>query len=207
MRSGRGRPTIQFVALRRCSEAHVLRRDLFLYISFAGRRFPGPNVTSWENVQLTRRLKSLSAADAWCHDRAMVNVPSAGSISVADLIGDAVVRVPSDATVATAAEAMAEAGIGAVVVGDQERPVALVSERDAIRVIAAHQDPAAVPVVDVASTNLVWCAASDTVEKVAVRMTDRHIRHILVERAGVLVGIVSARDLLGVYAAEADPVV
>ncbi len=91
----------------------------------------------------------------------MVNVPSAGSISVADLIGDAVVRVPSDATVATAAEAMAEAGIGAVVVGDQERPVALVSERDAIRV----------------------------------------------KRAGVLVGIVSARDLLGVYAAEADPVV
>ncbi len=140
----------------------------------------------------------------------MVNVPSAGSISVADLIGDAVVRVPSDATVATvatAAEAMAEAGIGAVVVGDQEPPVALVSERDAIRVIAAHQDPAAVPVVDVASTNLVWCAASDTVEQVAVRMTDRHIRHILVERAGVLVGIVSARDLLGVYAAEADPVV
>jgi CBS domain-containing protein len=135
----------------------------------------------------------------------MVNVLSAGSIRVADLIGDAVVRVPCGATLAMAAEAMAEAGIGAVVVGDEDRPVALVSERDLIRVIAAHRDPASVPAVDEASTNLVWCEASDTVEQVAVRMTDRHIRHILVDRAGVLVGIVSARDLLGVYAAEADP--
>ncbi|MFV8165231.1 CBS domain-containing protein [Mycobacterium sp. 134] len=135
----------------------------------------------------------------------MVNVLSAGLISVADLVGDAVVRVPSEATVAMVAEAIAEAGIGAVVVGDEDRPAALVSERDVVRVVAAHQDPASVPAVDVASTNLVWCEASDTVEQVAVRMTDRHIRHILVERSGVLVGIVSARDLLGVYAAEADP--
>lgn len=135
----------------------------------------------------------------------MVNVLSAGLISVADLVGDAVVRVPPEATVAMVAEAIAEAGIGAVVVGDEDRPAALVSERDVVRVVATHQDPASVPAVDVASTNLVWCEASDTVEQVAVRMTDRHIRHILVERSGVLVGIVSARDLLGVYAAEADP--
>ena len=31
-----------------------------------------------------------------------------------------------------------------------------------------------------------------------------YIRQILVERDGALVGIVSARDLLGVYSAEAD---
>ncbi|WP_441963256.1 CBS domain-containing protein [Mycolicibacterium houstonense] len=135
----------------------------------------------------------------------MVDELPAGLISVADLVGDAVIRVPSDATVASAAQAMAEAGIGAVVVGDQDRPAALVSERDVIRVIAAQQDPASVRAVDVATTNLVWCEASATVEQVAVRMTDRHIRHILVERAGVLVGIVSARDLLGVYASEAEP--
>lgn len=135
----------------------------------------------------------------------MVDELSAGLISVADLVGDAVIRVPSDTTVARAAQAMAEAGIGAVVVGDQDRPVALVSERDVIRVVAAQQDPTSVRAVDVATTNLVWCEDSATVEQVAVRMTDRHIRHILVERAGVLVGIVSARDLLGVYASEAEP--
>ena len=33
-------------------------------------------------------------------------------------------------------------------------------------------------------------------------MSERFIRHVLVERAGKLVGIVSARDLLGFYASE-----
>ena len=55
-----------------------------------------------------------------------------------------------------------------------------------------------------ASTDLVWCEAGDTVDAVAMKMTDRHIRHILVEDDEVLVGIVSARDLLGVYASDAD---
>ncbi|MDH6194148.1 CBS domain-containing protein [Mycobacterium frederiksbergense] len=135
----------------------------------------------------------------------MANVLTAGSISIADLVGDVVVRVPSDATVAMAAQTITEAEIGAVVVGDEDRPAALLSERDVVGVIAARRDPAVVRAADVASTNLVWCEASDTVEQVAGRMTDRHIRHILVGHAGALVGIVSARDLLGVYAAEADP--
>ena len=65
-------------------------------------------------------------------------------------------------------------------------------------------DPTAVRAVDVASTKLVWCAADDTVDEVAVRMMDHYIRHVLVERDGELIGIVSARDLLGVYSAAAD---
>ena len=35
---------------------------------------------------------------------------------------------------------------------------------------------------------------------VAVQMMDQYVRHILVEDDGRLAGIVSARDLLGVYA-------
>ncbi len=91
--------------------------------------------------------------------------------------------------------------IGAVVVGDGERPAALVSERDVVRVVAAGKDPATVPATAIASTKLVWCDAEATVDQVATRMMDRYIRHVLVERDGVLAGIVSARDLLGVYSA------
>ncbi|OBF26949.1 CBS domain-containing protein [Mycobacterium sp. ACS4331] len=135
----------------------------------------------------------------------MTGVPAAGSIAVADLTGDAVVRVPSDATVAAAAAALINAEVGAVIVGAQARPTALLSERDVARVVAAGQDPTTVRAADVASTNLVWCAADATVDEVAARMTDKHIRHLLVEDGETLVGIVSARDLLGVYAADADP--
>ncbi len=114
-------------------------------------------------------------------------------------------RVPSDATVAVAAAALINAEVGAVIVGAQARPTALISERDVARVVAAGQDPTAVRAADVASTNLVWCAADATVDEVAQRMTDKHIRHLLVEDGETLVGIVSARDLLGVYASDAEP--
>ncbi len=133
-----------------------------------------------------------------------IDVPPAGSITVSDLIGAAVVRIAADATVTGAAQAIIKAGVGAVIVGEDERPAALLSERDVALVVAAGRNPSAVPAAEVASTDLVWCESGDSVDAVAMRMTDRHIRHILVEEDGQLVGIISARDLLGVYASDAD---
>jgi CBS domain-containing protein len=134
----------------------------------------------------------------------MTNLPFAGSTPISVVTGDPVVRVAVEATVADVAKTLVASEVGAVVVGDEELPAALVSERDVVRVVAAGNDAAAVRAVDVASTKLVWCDAEATVDEVALRMMERYIRHVLVERDGTLVGIVSARDLLGVYSAEAD---
>jgi len=120
---------------------------------------------------------------------------------ISTLIGEPVARVVADATVADAARALVAVDAGAVVVGDDARPAALVSERDIVRVVAAGQDPATVPAADVASTRLIWCDAEATVDQVSARMMDHYIRHVLVERDGALAGIVSARDLLGAYSA------
>lgn len=136
----------------------------------------------------------------------MTAVPSAGSIQVATLIGDTVLRVAADATVADVAAVIADSAVGVVVVGDDARPTALLSERDVVKVVAAGQNPADVRAADVAATNLVWCEGDATVDQVALRMMDRYIRHVLVEQDDRLIGIVSARDLLGVYAADADQV-
>ncbi len=129
----------------------------------------------------------------------MTGISSPGSIPISTVIGEPVARVAADATIADAANAMMAIDVGAIVVGDDERPAALVSERDIVRAVAAGKDPAAVPAIDVASTKLVWCDAEATVDQVAARMMDHYIRHILVEHDGALAGIVSARDLLGVY--------
>lgn len=131
------------------------------------------------------------------------SVPAAAT-AIDTLIGGGVVRVATDASVADVAKAIADNNIGAVIVGDEERPTALVSERDVVRVVAGGRDPGAVLARDIASTSLVWCEADDTVEEAAIRMTDREIRHLLVERDGELAGIVSSRDLLGVYATDVD---
>jgi CBS domain-containing protein len=45
--------------------------------------------------------------------------------------------VAADATVADVARALVAGDVGAVVMGDDERPAALVSERDVVRLVAA----------------------------------------------------------------------
>lgn len=129
---------------------------------------------------------------------------SVGTLPISTVTGDPVARVAGDATLADAARAMAADNVGAMVVGIDDSPRALVSERDVVRAVAAGMDPETVRAVDVASTKLVWCDAAATIDEVATQMMDRYIRHILVERNGELVGIVSARDVLGVYCSEAD---
>jgi CBS domain-containing protein len=134
----------------------------------------------------------------------MSEISSAGSTPISTITGDVVARVGGDASLADVAEALVASEVGALVVGDDERPAAIVSERDVIRAVANGQDPKVVRAIDVASTELVWCDAEATVDEVAAQMMDRYIRHVLVEQDGALVGIVSARDLLGVYGAGAD---
>ncbi len=136
----------------------------------------------------------------------MTAISASGSLPVSQLIGDEVVRVASDASIHDVAQALTTNGVGAVLLGDDSRPAALVSERDVVRSVAAGHDPATTPASSVASRELVWCDVESTVEEVAAEMLGRYIRHVLVEEDGELVGIVSARDLLGAYNAEAsDP--
>ena len=80
----------------------------------------------------------------------------------------------------------------------------VVSERDVVRAVAEGRDPATVPAEDMASTELVWAAADAPLAEVALEMSERWVRHVLIEERGALVGIVSARDLLGAYAAVSD---
>ena len=134
----------------------------------------------------------------------MTDISSRGLTPISTITGDPVARVPADATVADVAKAMVAHDVGAIVVGYEERPAALLSERDIVRVVAAGQDPATVPALKIASTKLVWCGAEATVNQVAARMMDRYIRHVLVEHDGALMGIVSARDLLGVLGGDPD---
>lgn len=130
----------------------------------------------------------------------MANVSGYGSMAVSVLTGESVKCVAAGATLYEVADLMAAAGVGALVVGDRDRPAAIVSERDLVGALAARRDPAETHAGDIAHTTLVWCDADATVAEVAEVMMERYIRHVLIEDQGRLVGIVSARDLLGAYA-------
>ena len=110
-------------------------------------------------------------------------------------------RVHPEATLREVAAAMVERCVGALLVGERAGDAAgIVSERDLVRALAEDRDPATVRARDIASTKLLWCDADATIAEVAAEMMDAYVRHVLVEDGGHLVGIVSARDVLGAYA-------
>lgn len=129
---------------------------------------------------------------------------AAGDLPISALTGDDVVRVAPEASFHDIADALSGSEIGAVVMGHGEQPDGIVSERDLVRALADRRDPATTTARDLAKTDLVWCDARASVQDVAREMMDRYVRHVLVQDGGRLIGIVSARDLLGVYASSGD---
>jgi len=127
---------------------------------------------------------------------------SAGELPVSDLVAEEVVHVEPETNLREVARVLEEANIGAVVLGAMSQVTGIVSERDLVQALAHKRDPALTRAVDVAHTNLIWCDAQATVAEVATEMMERYVRHVLVEEDGKLIGIVSARDLLGVYASD-----
>lgn len=121
-------------------------------------------------------------------------------LSVTTITGDNVARVAPTANLRDVSEQLTQREIGLAVVGEGDRPTGVVSERDVVRAVSEGRDPATTTAADIESTSLVWVDAEATVAEVAEVMMENYVRHVLVEEAGRLVGIVSARDVLGVYA-------
>jgi CBS domain-containing protein len=122
-----------------------------------------------------------------------------GEAPVTVYASDAVVTMPADATLQAVARELAEDEIGIVVIGSKDAVVGVVSERDVVRAVAASLDPAVTLAADVGSARIVWCDRLATVREVAQVMMEHYVRHVLLEEDARLVGIVSARDLLGAY--------
>jgi CBS domain-containing protein len=132
-------------------------------------------------------------------------IPMSGGIAPARVFAaEVVITMAADATLQAVADELAGDQIGLVVLGSVDDIDGVVSERDVVRAVAEALDPLTTPARDVSSTKLVWCDASATVREVAKKMMEEYVRHVLLEVDGRLVGIVSARDLLGAYAMSFD---
>ena len=121
-------------------------------------------------------------------------------MTIGDLTGDEVVVLDPQESLLDVAELLVSAEIGAVVLGTRSDVAGIVSERDIVRAVADKVDLATTSAASVASTVLVWADATAPIEDVAEQMMEKWVRHVLIEQDGALVGIVSARDVLGVLA-------
>jgi CBS domain-containing protein len=128
------------------------------------------------------------------------DIPIAGGQAEVRLFAsDRAATIAPDASLRSVADELVADEVGLLVVGTADDVRGVVSERDVVRALSKGLASQTTAVSEIASTRLVWCDASATVDEVAGLMMEEYVRHVLVEENGRLLGIVSARDLLGAY--------
>jgi CBS domain-containing protein len=102
-----------------------------------------------------------------------------------------------DQTVHEAAKMMAEIDCGVLPVGEGDRLVGMITDRDiALRVVAAGKSPDKCKVQDIMSSGIKYVYEDETIEDVDRNMSTHQIRRFpVVDRNKRLVGIVSLGDL------------
>jgi CBS domain-containing protein len=124
-------------------------------------------------------------------------------MEVREGMSSVVLTVGSGHTLREAAQRMTEKGVGAAVVLDEEQPgPGVVSERDILNSLGRGEDPDVERVGDHMSDTVISAQPDWSLERAAVEMSRRHIRHLVVVDAGELVGVLSMRDIVRVWTSE-----
>ncbi|MEJ2464189.1 MAG: CBS domain-containing protein [Candidatus Thiodiazotropha sp.] len=111
--------------------------------------------------------------------------------------GNRVETVATDATVFEALAIMADKGIGALVVMQDNKPVGLFSERDYARnIILKGRTSKETQIAEVMSSHVVVAHPEQTVEDCMAIMTEKRVRHLPVMQDNQLIGIISIGDLV-----------
>ncbi|HKE49067.1 MAG TPA: CBS domain-containing protein [Rhodanobacteraceae bacterium] len=109
---------------------------------------------------------------------------------------DKVLVVSPDQTIAAAAELMAEADVGSLPVGDNDRLVGMVTDRDIVLRAVARGFGAETPVREVMTDSIKYCYDDQDVGEVAQNMADLGVRRLpVVNRDKRLVGIVALSNI------------
>lgn len=118
-------------------------------------------------------------------------------------MSEVVLTVGPGHTLREAARQMTEHGVGAAVVLDEAEPgPGIISERDILRSLGRGEDPDAEKVADHRRGTVISAAPDWSLERAAMEMSKRRIRHLLVVDSGDVVGMLSIRDIVRVWTTE-----
>ena len=124
-------------------------------------------------------------------------------MEVREGMSNVVLTIGPGHTLRDVAERMVEKGVGAAVVIDDEYPgPRIISERDILNSLGRGEDPDSESVGEHMSDTLIAAAPDWSLERAAMEMANRHIRHLVVIESGELVGILSMRDIVRVWTSE-----
>lgn len=118
-------------------------------------------------------------------------------MEIASLITRSVLTVESGDHLRDAAIWMMERGVGSAVVMTDGRPAGLITDRDALRVIARADDPDVITAGECVLKSLKAVSPSLEVTEAARIMREQGFRHlVVVDEEGSLAGVFSMRDLV-----------
>lgn len=118
------------------------------------------------------------------------------AIKAQDIMTKKIISVEKDCTVKNAAEKMAEADVGSVIVNDHDSSVGIITDRDiAIRGVAKYNDVNTTKCEDIMSPDLVTADTNTDMEEVVNLMADHQIKRVPIVENDSVVGMVSLRDI------------
>lgn len=127
--------------------------------------------------------------------------------AIARQVSREVVALDATAPVREAARLMADRRIGSVGVRDGGRLLGLVTERDLVLGFCARGGDPALPIREVMRPGVPRVPSTASEAEVATLMREHVTRHLLVEDAGEVVGVISMRDLIQLMLDEKEHVI
>ena len=122
-------------------------------------------------------------------------------VRVADCMHQGILSCPADAPLAQVAAIIAQRGVHAVVVTDDDRgrPVGVVSDLDVVAAVAGGSDPTA---LQIAATEPLSVSSDESLHRAAQVMAEHRVAHLIVVDAasGYPVGVLAASDIVAVSA-------
>jgi CBS domain-containing protein len=117
-------------------------------------------------------------------------------MKVSKIMSREVTLLNPEQTICVAASLMAEIDVGALPVGENDRLVGMITDRDIVIRAVAQGRSADTKVADVMSKEVLYCFDTDEIDDVARNMGKARVRRLpVVNRDKRLVGIVSLGDL------------
>ncbi len=118
-------------------------------------------------------------------------------MKINDIMTPGVDLVLTDTTLVEIAQKMRSDDVGAIPVGENDRLVGMVTDRDiVIRAVADQRDPASVTARDVMTGDMIWCYDDADVDEAAGAMRRNGVRRIpVVNHDKRLVGMISIGDI------------
>lgn len=108
--------------------------------------------------------------------------------------------VRTSSSVAEAASMMNAGSFGALAVFEGDSLAGVISERDVVRAVASGADLATALVGEHMTRDPIVAGPDEDSSQAAVRMVQYGVRHLPVVEAGLLLGMISARDVLSLEA-------